>query len=105
MIARSGRLREVTDDDLYERGIATALASWRSMRGVLPTPSYAAKGVTAAVFPSAPERAVYNNAVLDRELGGTERAAAVECDEVRIRLGRCRAIRRVGARERPGHAR
>ena len=38
-------------------------------------------GVTAAVFPSEPERAVYNNALLDRDLGRTERAAAVDAME------------------------
>jgi GNAT superfamily N-acetyltransferase len=34
--------------------------------------------VAAAVFPSDPERAVYNNALLDRNLGPAERAATVD---------------------------
>jgi ribosomal protein S18 acetylase RimI-like enzyme len=33
------------------------------------------------VFPSRPERAVYNNALLDRDLGPSERAAAVDAME------------------------
>ena len=33
------------------------------------------------MFPSDPERAVYNNALLDRDLGPTERAAAVDAME------------------------
>jgi hypothetical protein len=35
-------------------------------------------GVAAAVFPSEPERGIYNNALLDRDLGPVERAAAVD---------------------------
>ena len=38
-------------------------------------------GVAVAVFPSEPERTIYNNAVLDRDLGAAERAAAVEAME------------------------
>ena len=38
-------------------------------------------GVSAAVFPSGPERAVYNNALLDRDLGPGERATAVDAME------------------------
>ena len=38
-------------------------------------------GVAAAVFPKEPERAVYNNAVLDRGLAAAERADAIEAME------------------------
>ena len=40
------------------------------------------KGVATAVFPSGPERTVYNNAVLDRGLGASERRAALDAMEV-----------------------
>jgi GNAT superfamily N-acetyltransferase len=38
-------------------------------------------GVAAAVFPDEPERAVYNNALLDRDLGASERAEALDAME------------------------
>jgi ribosomal protein S18 acetylase RimI-like enzyme len=38
-------------------------------------------GVAAAVFPDEPERGVYNNALLDRDLGAADRATAVEAME------------------------
>jgi ribosomal protein S18 acetylase RimI-like enzyme len=38
-------------------------------------------GVAAAVFPHPPERAVYNNALLERDLGPAERAAALDAME------------------------
>jgi hypothetical protein len=37
--------------------------------------------VAAAVFPNEPERAVYNNALLDRDLGPGDRTAAVDAME------------------------
>jgi hypothetical protein len=40
--------------------------------------------VPAAVFPDEPERAVYNNALLDRDLGATERAPAVDAMETAL---------------------
>ena len=67
-----------TDDDLYVRGTATLLASWEEYaRGSAGAALKRLDGVSAAVFPSEPERAVYNNALLERDLGPTERAAAV----------------------------
>jgi GNAT superfamily N-acetyltransferase len=69
----------MTDDDLYVRGTATLLASWEQYaRGSPGAALERLSGVSAAVFPSEPERAVYNNAVLDRDLGRSERAAAVD---------------------------
>ena len=35
-------------------------------------------GVAAAVFPIGPERAIYNNALLERDLGPAERSGAVD---------------------------
>ena len=61
--------------------------------------------VAAAVFPKEPERAVYNNALLDRDLGRTERAAAVDAMAAAYRSAGIRALRRVGSRERRGNAR
>jgi GNAT superfamily N-acetyltransferase len=71
-----------TDDDLYIRGAATLVASWREYtRGSAGAALKRLDGVSAAAFPSDPERAVYNNALLDRDLGRTERAAAVDAME------------------------
>jgi GNAT superfamily N-acetyltransferase len=68
-----------TDDDLYARGAATLLASWEQYaRGATGAALQWLDGVAAAVFPSDPERGVYNNALLDRDLGPTARAAAVD---------------------------
>jgi GNAT superfamily N-acetyltransferase len=67
------------DADLYARGAATALASWEHYaRGSAGAAVKRLDGVSAAVFPTDPERAVYNNAILDRDLGPSERAAAVD---------------------------
>jgi GNAT superfamily N-acetyltransferase len=67
-----------TDNDLYIRGAATLLASWEEYaRGSAGAALNRLNGVSAAVFPSEPERTVYNNALLERDLGPTERAAAV----------------------------
>jgi hypothetical protein len=69
----------VTDDELYLRGSETLLASWEQYaRGSAGAALHRLSGVAAAVFPKGPERAVYNNALLDRDLGRTERAAAVD---------------------------
>jgi ribosomal protein S18 acetylase RimI-like enzyme len=71
-----------TDDDLWVRGAATLLASWEEYaRGSAGAALRRLDGVVAAVFPSDPERAVYNNALLDRDLGPTQRAAAVDAME------------------------
>jgi GNAT superfamily N-acetyltransferase len=68
-----------TDADLYLRGTATLLASWQEYaRGCADATLERHSGVCAAVFPSGPERAVYNNALLDADLGPAERAAAVD---------------------------
>jgi hypothetical protein len=68
-----------TDTDLYVRGAATLLASWEEYaRGSAGAAVVRLDGVSAAVFPSYPERAIYNNALLVRDLGSTERAAAVD---------------------------
>jgi ribosomal protein S18 acetylase RimI-like enzyme len=68
-----------TDDELYIRGSETLLAAWAHYaRGSAGAAVQRLSGVAAAVFPTEPERAVYNNALLDRGLGRTECAAAVD---------------------------
>ena len=68
-----------TDTDLYRRGCQTLLASWEEYaRGAIDAAVEHLPGVTTAVFPRGPERDVYNNALLDRDLGFSERANALE---------------------------
>jgi ribosomal protein S18 acetylase RimI-like enzyme len=69
----------LADRDLYARGTATLLASWEEIaRGSSGASLLRLDGVAAAVFPDEPERGVYNNALLTRDLGATERARAVD---------------------------
>jgi GNAT superfamily N-acetyltransferase len=73
---------DVDDDDLYVRGVATLLASWEEYaRASAGASVQRLNGASAAVFPSEPERAVYNNTVLDHDLGPAERALAVDAME------------------------
>jgi GNAT superfamily N-acetyltransferase len=68
-----------TDDELYIRGSDTLLASWAQYaRGSAGAALHRLSGVAAAVFPTQPKRAVYNNALLGRELGRSDREAAVD---------------------------
>jgi ribosomal protein S18 acetylase RimI-like enzyme len=65
-----------TDQQLYDRLAATLVASWAAYATGTPEASIeSVPGASAAVFPSGPERAVYNNALLDR---GLDRPAAAE---------------------------
>ena len=79
----SGSTGSSTDDrrDRHRplhRGAATLLASWEEYaRGSAGAALDRLEGVSAAVFPSEPERAVYNNALLDRDLGPTTARAAI----------------------------
>jgi GNAT superfamily N-acetyltransferase len=71
-------LDQPTEADLYDRGVATLLAAWeRYARGSVGATVHRLIGVAAAVFPREPERSVYNNAVLARDLAATERADAI----------------------------
>jgi ribosomal protein S18 acetylase RimI-like enzyme len=68
--------------DLYRSGSATLLASWEAYaRGADGAAVIRAPGVAAAVFPELPERAVYNNALLERDLGASARAEAIDAME------------------------
>ncbi|HEX4363558.1 MAG TPA: hypothetical protein VHZ75_03350 [Solirubrobacteraceae bacterium] len=72
-------MRVAADTELYARGAATLVASWGEyVRGAPDAAVRRLDGVAAAVFPSGPEREVYNNALLSRDLGPTERVAAVD---------------------------
>jgi ribosomal protein S18 acetylase RimI-like enzyme len=72
----------LTDSDLYLRGADTALASWEQYaRGETGASVRRLPGVAAAVFPNDPERGIYNNAILARDLGPRERADALDAME------------------------
>ena len=72
----------MADADLYPRGLETLLASWESYtRGSYRAELIRLPRVSAAVFPDEPERGPYGNAVLDRDLRGTERAEAVATED------------------------
>jgi ribosomal protein S18 acetylase RimI-like enzyme len=67
---------------LYDRGLATLIASWEAYaRGTPDAAVLRLRGVICAVFPHPPERDVYNNAVLQRDLTAAERAQAVDAME------------------------
>ena len=72
----------LTDADLYVRGAETLLASWEQYaRGATAAALHRLPGVAAAVFPHDPERDVYNNALLERDLSASARADAVSAME------------------------
>ena len=71
-----------TDADLFRRGAETLVASWEEYsRGAVSAFVQRFPGVAIAVFPNKPERAVYNNALLVRNLPIPERANAVDAME------------------------
>jgi ribosomal protein S18 acetylase RimI-like enzyme len=71
-----------TDTDLYRRGAATLVASWEEYaRGAAGAAVHRLPGVAVAVFPHAPERGVYNNALLTRGMTAAERGAAIDAME------------------------
>ncbi len=82
------RMTHISDFDLYARGAATLVASWEEYaRGSTGAVLVRLSGVAAAVFPTEPERSVYNNALLDRGLGAGERAAAVDAMDAAYSAG------------------
>jgi hypothetical protein len=71
-----------TDRQLYDRAVATLAASWEAIAsGSSGGRVLRLQGALVAVFPEEPERAIYNNAVLARELPPAGRAAAIEAME------------------------
>ena len=94
-----------SDADLYLRGADTLVASWELYAaGAMGAALRRSPGVAAAVFPNDPERGVYNNALLARDLAASERADAVSAMEAtfeaagitRLPPGCTRATRRCG---------
>ena len=72
----------LTDADLYLRGIETLLASWEEYaHGATGATVQRSPGVAIAIFPNEPERAVYNNALLERDLPVAERSDALDAME------------------------
>jgi GNAT superfamily N-acetyltransferase len=68
-------MTEFSDAELYLRGTETLVASWEAYaRGAAGAEVQRAPGVATAVFPHEPERSVYNNALLERDLTAAERA-------------------------------
>src|SRR5262245_28498229 len=66
------------DADLYDRGIKTLVSSWKLIaRGPPGARIKTFRGGAAAVFPVDPERGIYNNAVLDRDLTRAARKEAL----------------------------
>lgn len=63
---------------LYQRGLATLIASWEAYAQAAPGAEVRRlPGVIAAIFPSGPERAVYNDALLANGLSASECDAAL----------------------------
>jgi len=72
----------LTDADLYVRGSDTLVASWEEYARIASgAVVHRLQGVAVAVFTSGPERAVYNNALLARDLPAGERADALDVME------------------------
>jgi len=75
-------VRVLSDAKLYQRGIETLVGSWEAYASCATRASVQRyPGVTTAIFPEEPERGVYNNALLDRDLNALERARALEAME------------------------
>jgi ribosomal protein S18 acetylase RimI-like enzyme len=70
------------DEELYARSVVTLLAALEvCARGSAGAALERSPGVAAAVFPTEPERSFYNNAVFERGLDRSQRAAAVDAME------------------------
>jgi len=75
-------MRPLTDTLLYHRRVETVLAAWDVYaRGVRGAEVRRRPGFAAAIFPKEPERSVYNNAILARDLPAPERSAAIAAME------------------------
>jgi GNAT superfamily N-acetyltransferase len=72
----------VSDRELYDRGAASLVASWEAYSRAAERAAVVRRpGVAAAVFPAGPERDIYNNALLERDLASAGRRAAVAAME------------------------
>ena len=82
MVAVGSPVTALTDAGLYLRGAETLLASWDAYAlGSHGAAVIRSSGVAAAVFPNEPERGVYNNALLERDLGSSDRADTLDAME------------------------
>jgi ribosomal protein S18 acetylase RimI-like enzyme len=72
----------LTDTDLYHRGAETLVASWDACAaGARGAAVLRGPGVRSGVFPSGPERDVFNNALLERDLSPGACEAALDAME------------------------
>jgi GNAT superfamily N-acetyltransferase len=72
----------IADAELYARGAQTVIGSWEAIaRGSRDAAIVRGPGVVAAVFATEPERSVYNNALLGRDLAPAGRADALDAME------------------------
>lgn len=75
-----------TDRKLYRRGAATVVGSWEAIaRGSAGATVVRVPGAAAAVFPTEPERTIYNNAFLERDLTRPELVATLGLVEAAYR--------------------
>lgn len=78
-------MRTFTDAELYSRGTATLVASWEDYaQHETAAALVRSPGVAIAIFGHEPERAVYNNAVLETALGPVARADAIEAFHILV---------------------
>jgi ribosomal protein S18 acetylase RimI-like enzyme len=70
------------DAELYRRGAETLIASWQAYAvGAPGAVVHRRPGAAVAVFPHEPERSVYNNALLTRDLSAAAATAALDALE------------------------
>jgi len=68
----------LTDAELYQRGFETLIASREAYADCASVASVRRlPGVTTPIFPCEPERGIYNNAVLTRDLNPRARVEAL----------------------------
>ena len=93
-----------SDANLYRRGLATLLAAWeRYAHASEGAAVHRLAGAAAAVFPTEPERSVYNNAVLKCALTASRREEVIAAMEAAYANGRD-PLCRLGTRDRPAAA-
>jgi ribosomal protein S18 acetylase RimI-like enzyme len=94
------------DAELYHRGVATLLAAWEQYAHASEGAAvHRLAGVAAAVFPTEPERSVYNNAVLKCALPAASRAEAIAAMQTAYaNVGVTRYAAWVHERDRPMRA-
>jgi hypothetical protein len=86
----------MTDDDLFDRSLATLVKSWVYLAGGSPGAEVIeTEGAAIATFVHSPDRGFLNNAVLARAVGDPE---PVFDTVAAVRESRRRALRRLGAR-------